>query len=68
MSILNQKTLNDTLEYKGIGLHTGKNSDIRILPAEPNTGIVFKRTDLKEFEEELKKVKSLLTPGQVGEA
>ena len=27
-----------------------------------------KRTDLKEFEEELKKVKSLLTPGQVGEA
>ena len=48
MSILNQKTLNDTLEYKGIGLHTGKNSDIRILPAEPNTGIVFKRTDLKK--------------------
>jgi UDP-3-O-[3-hydroxymyristoyl] N-acetylglucosamine deacetylase len=32
---------------KGIGLHSGKNVKISINPAEPNSGIVFKRTDLK---------------------
>ena len=48
MSILNQKTLNNVVEYKGIGLHTGKSSTIKIFPAEPNTGIVFKRIDLKK--------------------
>ena len=48
MSILNQKTLNDIVECKGIGLHTGVNSTIKIFPAEPNTGIVFKRIDLKK--------------------
>jgi len=45
--MLSQKTLNKSLEIKGIGLHTGKEVTLRILPAEPNTGIQFKRTDLK---------------------
>ena len=46
MSALNQKTVNNPLSIKGIGLHTGEPVNIKINPAEPNTGIVFKRTDL----------------------
>jgi UDP-3-O-[3-hydroxymyristoyl] N-acetylglucosamine deacetylase len=46
MSALSQKTLNSSLSIKGIGLHTGEPVNIKINPSEPNTGIVFKRTDL----------------------
>ena len=48
MSILNQKTISKKLSFKGIGVHTGKNVKLDILPASPNTGIVFKRVDLKK--------------------
>ncbi len=48
MSILNQKTLSKKISFQGIGVHTGKNSKINIYPAKPNTGIIFKRIDLKE--------------------
>ena len=48
MSLLNQKTLNSCVKFNGVGLHTGKEVSINILPSEPNTGILFKRTDLKE--------------------
>ena len=48
MSLLNQKTLNSSVKFNGVGLHTGKEVSINILPSEPNTGILFKRTDLKE--------------------
>ncbi len=47
MSILNQKTLKKDVKFEGVGLHTGKEVSIRILPSKPNTGIVFKRVDLK---------------------
>ena len=46
MSALSQKTVNNSLSIKGIGLHTGEPVNIKINPAEPNTSIVFKRTDL----------------------
>ena len=48
MSVLNQKTINENISLKGIGLHSGLNVNLVIKPAEPNTGIVFKRIDLKE--------------------
>ena len=48
MSPLNQKTLKSSVEFNGVGLHTGKEVSINILPSEPNTGILFKRTDLKD--------------------
>tara|TARA_Y100000590_G_scaffold352508_1_gene405089 strand:- start:640 stop:1560 length:921 start_codon:yes stop_codon:yes gene_type:complete len=48
MSILNQKTLKREIKFSGVGLHTGKEVSIRILPANPNTGIQFKRIDLKK--------------------
>ena len=48
MSILNQKTIKRKLTLKGIGLHTGKNVELTLLPSAPNTGIIFKRVDLTE--------------------
>ena len=47
MSVLNQKTIKKTLRFDGIGLHSGKEVVMRLFPAPPNTGIIFKRSDLK---------------------
>ena len=46
MKNIYQKTLQNPVSFEGIGLHSGKKSKITILQAEPNQGIVFKRTDL----------------------
>ena len=46
MSILNQKTLSDKVSLQGVGIHTGKKVKVNIIPASPNTGIIFKRVDL----------------------
>ena len=48
MSLLNQKTIKNKVSFSGIGLHSGKIVKICIKPSEPDTGIVFKRVDLKE--------------------
>ena len=47
MSLLNQKTIKNKVSFSGVGLHSGKIVKICIKPSEPDTGIVFKRTDLK---------------------
>ena len=47
MSILCQKTIASKISFEGIGVHTGKRVKIEILPAKPDTGILFERTDLK---------------------
>jgi UDP-3-O-[3-hydroxymyristoyl] N-acetylglucosamine deacetylase len=41
-----QKTIVKKIEFKGVGLHGGLNTEVKILPAAENHGIVFKRTDL----------------------
>ena len=46
MSELNQKTVKAKVQFSGIGLHSGKLVNISILPANPNSGIIFKRVDL----------------------
>jgi UDP-3-O-[3-hydroxymyristoyl] N-acetylglucosamine deacetylase len=48
VSALNQKTIQQSIFLNGLGLHTGKKSNLVIKPAEPNTGIIFKRTDIRE--------------------
>ena len=48
MSILTQKTISKKISLHGIGIHTGKAVNLNILPAAVNTGIVFKRTDIKK--------------------
>ena len=47
MSVLNQKTIKESINFKGIGLHSGKEVAMTLLPAPPNAGIIFKRSDLK---------------------
>ena len=47
MSILKQKTLSKPIEFKGVGLHTGEKVKMKIFPSAPNSGIAFKRIDLK---------------------
>ena len=46
MSILKQKTLKKEINLSGVGLHSGNNVNIKLVPQRPNTGIYFKRTDL----------------------
>ena len=48
MSLLNQKTIKKPVSFNGIGLHSGKPAKICIKPSSPDTGIVFKRIDLKD--------------------
>jgi len=48
MSILVQKTINENINLKGIGLHSGFEANLTIKPGAPNTGIIFKRIDVKK--------------------
>jgi len=48
MSLLNQKTIRKSVSFKGIGLHSGKRVSMTVKPSGPDTGIVFKRIDLKK--------------------
>lgn len=41
-----QKTLKTSISCTGIGLHTGVRVAMKLHPAPPNTGIVFRRVDL----------------------
>ena len=47
MSVLNQKTIKNKIKFEGVGLHSGKKVLMTLFPAPPNTGIIFKRSDLK---------------------
>ena len=47
MSLLNQKTIKDTVLFQGVGLHSGKLVNLKLKSSEPDTGIVFQRVDLK---------------------
>ena len=47
MSILKQKSLKKTISLSGVGLHSGEKVNIKLIPQSPNTGIYFKRTDLR---------------------
>ena len=48
MSLLNQKTIKNPVSFSGIGLHSGKPAKICVKPSSPDSGIVFKRIDLKD--------------------
>jgi len=48
MSILTQRTISKNVSVEGIGVHTGEKVKLEIFPSEPNTGIIFKRIDLKK--------------------
>jgi UDP-3-O-[3-hydroxymyristoyl] N-acetylglucosamine deacetylase len=44
-----QRTIRNEIRLEGIGLHTGYSVKLRLVPAPDNTGILFRRTDLKNF-------------------
>jgi UDP-3-O-[3-hydroxymyristoyl] N-acetylglucosamine deacetylase len=44
--MLNQRTLKNSIRASGVGLHSGKKVLMTLRPALPDTGIVFRRTDL----------------------
>jgi len=45
-----EQTIAEPLEFAGIGLHSGAPVTMRLLPAAAGSGIVFRRTDLDNFE------------------
>ena len=48
MSVLSQSTIAKKVSFSGVGIHTGNKVKMSILPSPPNSGIVFKRTDLNQ--------------------
>ena len=44
---LYQRTLKNPIHCSGVGLHGGQDVTLRLVPAKPDTGIVFRRVDLK---------------------
>jgi len=46
VSLLNQKTIKQPVNFQGVGLHSGKIVNLCIKSSEPDTGIIFKRIDL----------------------
>ena len=45
-----EQTIAGSLEFSGVGLHSGAPVTMRLLPAPAGSGIVFRRTDLDNFE------------------
>ncbi len=46
--MLRQRTLKSIVNATGVGLHTGEKVRLALRPAQPDTGIVFRRTDLAQ--------------------
>jgi len=46
VSSTRQHTLKTRIDCVGVGLHSGEKVSLSLLPAEPDTGIVFRRTDI----------------------
>ena len=45
MAIASQRTLKTRIGCRGVGLHSGQKVTMTLLPAAPDTGILFRRTD-----------------------
>src|SRR5262250_1179232 len=47
-SMVGQRTLKNSIRATGVGLHTGKKVLMTLRPGPPDSGIIFRRTDLPE--------------------
>ncbi|MGB9144294.1 MAG: UDP-3-O-acyl-N-acetylglucosamine deacetylase [Acidobacteriaceae bacterium] len=45
-----ENTISSPVEFSGVGLHSGAPVHMRLLPAPAGCGVVFRRTDLDNFE------------------
>ncbi len=43
-----QRTLKEAISCAGVGLHSGEKVAMTLRPADPDTGIIFRRTDLRD--------------------
>ncbi|MEC7513362.1 MAG: UDP-3-O-acyl-N-acetylglucosamine deacetylase, partial [Pseudomonadota bacterium] len=43
--MLAQRTIRNKVTASGVGLHSGKKVNLVLHPADPDTGVVFRRTD-----------------------
>ena len=48
MGMLEQRTLKSLTRAVGVGVHSGQRVELTLRPAQPDTGIVFRRVDLAE--------------------
>ena len=47
-TMIKQRTLKNSIRATGVGIHTGEKVYMTLRPAAPNTGVVFRRIDLRE--------------------
>ena len=45
-AVLQQQTLAKPASFSGVGLHSGNKVSMTLLPAPPNSGVIFRRVDL----------------------
>ena len=43
-----QKTIKESVQLEGVGLHNGIKVNLSLIPAEANSGITFKRKDIDD--------------------
>ena len=55
----NQKTLKNQVSFSGIGLHSGEKVEVKLIPANSNSGITFKRIDLEKNNEVIANFKNV---------
>jgi UDP-3-O-[3-hydroxymyristoyl] N-acetylglucosamine deacetylase len=48
--MVGQRTLKNSIRASGVGMHTGKKVLMTLRPAAPDSGIVFRRTDLGDID------------------
>jgi UDP-3-O-[3-hydroxymyristoyl] N-acetylglucosamine deacetylase len=48
--VVHEQTIRQPVSCSGVGLHSGVPVNLRVLPAAPGTGLVFRRVDLDGFE------------------
>src|SRR5690349_24569598 len=46
--MLRQRTLKNSIRATGVGLHSGQKVFMSLLPAGPDTGVIFRRVDLEK--------------------
>lgn len=60
-----RKTIMRETKYKGIGLHKGETITMKLLPAPSGTGIIFKRVDLQNINNEIvMDIKNVFSPNR----
>ena len=49
--MIRQRTLKNIIRASGVGLHSGEKIQLTLRPADANSGIIFKRTDIPDSPE-----------------